>query len=172
MSSPYIGEIRMFAGTFAPVDWALCDGSLLSIAENDALFALIGTTYGGDGISTFALPDLRGRSPLHQGQGPGLSYRVLGETMGQEQVTLQPNQMPQHSHTLQGTSKPARSGQSAADAMVATTTTPVYGAGDPVTPMAPTALAVTGLTQAHENMPPFLALNFIISLYGIFPSPS
>ena len=102
MSQPYVGEIRMFAGNFAPLGWALCDGSVLSISENETLFMLIGTTYGGDGASTFALPDLRGRSPLHQGQGGGLSNRVLGEMMGQEQVALQASQMPQHSHTLQG----------------------------------------------------------------------
>lgn len=170
MSDPFIGEVRLFAGNFAPLNWALCQGQLLAIAENDALFALIGTTYGGDGQSSFALPDLRGRVPLHQGTGPGLSTRTIGQMGGSEQVTLSKAQMPQHSHALVGSSATAQSSAGAAGNVLAATTVNVYGSAVPTTPMATGALASAGSTQPHENMAPFTALNYIICLFGIFPS--
>lgn len=156
--SPYVGEIQIFAGNFAPDGWMFCHGQLLSIAEESTLFALIGTTYGGDGQITFALPDLRGRMPIHQGTGPGLSTRVLGETGGTETVALTANQIPTHTHSM--TSGVVRGGGTQG---VGLTTGTELG-----TLTAPTTSS-TGGSQPHENMPPFLGLNFIISLYGIFP---
>ena len=170
MSSPYVGEIRMFGGNFAPVGWAFCDGSLQSIAQNDVLFNLIGTTYGGDGQTTFGLPDLRGRVPIHAGTGPGLSTRNLAETSGTESVTLTPTQMPLHAHLpiagpAEGTAT-SPGGQSWA----ASTATLPYTASAANTTMNAGALAPTGGNQPHENMTPFLTVTFIIALFGIFPS--
>ncbi len=158
---PYVGEISIFAGNFAPVGWALCHGQLLQISEYDALFSLIGTIYGGDGQSTFALPDLRGRIPIHQGTGPGLPARIIGETGGTETVTLTANHLPAHSHSM-------------VTGVVRGTGT--QGAGltsgtELGTLTAPTSTN-TGGGASHQNMPPFLGLNFIISLEGIYPSPS
>jgi microcystin-dependent protein len=164
MSQPYIGEIRIFAGNFAPSGWALCDGQILAISENEALFALIGTTYGGDGQSTFALPDLRGRLPLHQ--GPGFS---LSQNGGSEIVTLTVNQIPAHSHVPQASSG-AGTAQSPAGNAWANWTGSQYSDQAPNAPMDPAALSSTGGSQAHENMAPFLTVNFIISLFGVFPS--
>lgn len=171
MSEPFIGEIRMFAGNFAPLGWAFCEGQLLLISENDALFQLIGTTYGGDGQTTFALPDLRGRIPIHMGQGAGLSNRSIGESSGTEAETLTVNQLPVHSHTFVGTSSTA-SATSPVGAVVASPTaidlyrpTAVPGAG-----LAPNALAVQGGSQPHENMQPYLCVSFIIALEGIYPT--
>lgn len=170
----YLGEIKMFAGNFAPTGWALCDGQLLPIAQNQALFALLGTTYGGDGITTFALPDLRGRVPIHAGTGTGLSARQLGEMGGQESVVLTTQQLPSHTHTA----------TIAADSTVSTTdspqralparnaaSTPSYGTSANST-LASTAVAVgsTGGGQAHPNMQPYTCVYFIIALQGIFPS--
>ena len=169
MSSPFVGEIRVFAGNFAPSGWAFCDGQLVSIAENTTLFALIGTTYGGDGQSTFALPDLRGRVPVHQGTGSGSSY-VIGQAGGVESVALTPQQLPAHGHPLYATTS-AASGTSGPTGLLASTTTMnFYGAGAPSTPMAPGAITATGGGLPHDNVAPFLAVNFIISLFGIFPS--
>jgi len=177
MANPYLGEIRMFAGTFAPVGWALCNGQLLAIAastDTEALFNLIGTTYGGDGQSTFALPDLRGRVPIHQGQGPGLanSY-VLAEMGGAESVTLTVAQLPSHTHTARG-----RAGIGTSDvpanrvwAAPSEPSALLYGA-PPNVAMASAVIQNAGGRQAHENMLPFLAINFIICLSGIFPSPT
>jgi microcystin-dependent protein len=165
MSTPYVGEIRMFAGNFAPVGWMSCDGSLLAIAEYETLFNLIGTTYGGDGQNTFALPDLRGRVPIHQGGG-----RVLGQAGGSETVTLTPSQNAVHTHTLTATNAVAVPSAGPTGMLAASATTQFYGNGPPTTPMAPDSLGPTGGNQAHENMAPFATVTFIISLFGIFPS--
>jgi len=166
MSSPFIGEIRMFAGNFAPVGWAFCDGSLIPISENDALFNLIGTTYGGDGQSTFALPNLQSRVPIHV--GPGFA---LAQTGGAETVTLTTSQIPAHSHVPQCNSG-AGGQQSPANGVWATPATggTVYDNGNPALAMAPAAVGSTGGSQPHDNMVPFLVVNFILSLFGIFPS--
>lgn len=169
--NPYIGEIRMFGGNFAPVGWAFCNGQLLSIAENDALFNLIGTTYGGDGQTTFALPDLRGRIPLHMGTGAGLTNRILGEMAGTETVTLTPNQLPVHAHPFIGTSASA-SATSPANGLVASPSDiDLYRPGStPSAALAPNAVSPAGGSQPHDNTQPFLCVSFIISLYGIYPS--
>jgi microcystin-dependent protein len=170
----FLGEIKIFAGNFAPTGWALCDGSLLPISQNTALFSLLGTTYGGNGTTTFALPDLRGRFPMHPGTGANLTPRNLGDVGGQETVTLTAAQMPVHTHTA----------SVAADSTVATTDQPQSafpGRNASATPsygktvnaaMASSAvvLAPAGGGQAHPNMPPFECVNFIIALQGIFPS--
>ncbi len=170
MAQPYVGEIRLFAGNFAPSGWALCQGQIVAIAENDVLFTLIGTTYGGDGQSTFALPDLRGRVPLHQGNGASLSSRTIGQTGGTEQVQLSNGQMPAHTHTLLASSAPAQAAAAPSGSLLAATAVNVYGTGTPTTPMAPVAIAPSGGAQPHDNMAPFLVMNYIISLFGIFPS--
>jgi microcystin-dependent protein len=164
MSSPFIGEIRMFGGNFAPQGWAFCDGSLLPISENDALFNLIGTTYGGDGQSTFALPDLRSRIPLHV--GPGFA---LGQSGGAETVTLTTSQIPAHTHVPQGNSG-AGTQSSPGNGVWAQSTLDQFSSSAPTVSMAPAALGLNGGSQPHDNMMPFLAVNFILSLFGIFPS--
>ena len=169
MSSPYIGEIRIFAGNFAPVGWATCDGQLLAISQNDVLFQLIGTTYGGDGQQTFALPDLRGRIPVHQGQGSGLSNYVLGQNGGAESVTLTTGQLPVHTHAASAASGVGHISEPAGAVPAAHRDYPVFDSA-PGSPMAATAIATAGASQPHENMPPYLCINFIISLFGIFPS--
>ena len=169
MAQPYVGEIRMFAGNFAPVGWMICDGSLLAIADNDTLFTAIGTTYGGDGQTTFAIPDLQGRAPIHQGNG-----FTEGEKAGVEDVTLTINQIPVHTHSLLGTSSSASgtapSSSSLPAAALASSITP-YGTDAPNTPLSPQSVTSVGGSQPHENMQPFLCLNYIISLFGIYPSP-
>ncbi|MEP7075406.1 MAG: tail fiber protein [Acidobacteriota bacterium] len=168
MGDPFIGEIRIFAGNFAPANWAFCDGSLQAISQNDTLFALIGTTYGGDGQETFALPDLRGRLPIHAGQGPGLSNYVLGQFAGNENVTLNSNQMPQHTHIAGANSGTGTLG-SPAGAVWAAAGATIYNT-TPNTPMNATATTSAGGNQPHDNMHPYLVITFIISLFGIFPS--
>jgi microcystin-dependent protein len=165
MSQPYIGEIRMFGGSFAPAGWAFCDGSQQAISENDALFTLIGTTYGGDGQSTFNLPDLRGRTPMHVGP----NY-VLGENGGTESITLNTQQLPSHGH-------PMVAAGAAADAVTPTGGFPsfppslaMYFNADPDAALSPSAVLPVGGSQPHENMQPYLAISFIISLFGIFPT--
>ena len=169
MSQSYIGEIRMFAGNFAPAGWALCAGQLLAISENDALFNLIGTTYGGDGQTTFALPDLRSRVPMHQGSG-----HVLGEMGGVEAVTLTTSQIPAHSHIAQASS--AGSATSPSGGVWANSPAlqfaPVSPAPPPLVAMNAGVMAASGGSQPHDNMLPYLAINFIISLFGIYPSQS
>jgi microcystin-dependent protein len=166
MSNQYLGEIRVFAGNFAPVGWLACDGSLLSIAQFDALFALIGTTYGGDGQTTFALPDLRGRWPMHVG-----TNFQLGQVGGEEQITLTTNQIPVHSHTLTASSVANSSspegGTPAPSALPRYATPGSVGASDEILP---SAVAAQGGSQPHENRSPYLGLTFIISVEGIFPS--
>jgi microcystin-dependent protein len=163
MGAPYIGEIRMFAGSFAPDGWAFCDGTLLSISEYETLFQLLGTTYGGDGQATFGLPDLRGRAAIGVGTGPGLSTYVLAEQGGVEEVTLTMQQLPTHRLPGSTTEMRTRTHPQAGSSLA---TGGAY-AGTPDTTMGP---AVGG--QPHENMPPYLVVCFIISLFGIFPSPT
>jgi microcystin-dependent protein len=165
MAQPYVGEIRIFAGNFAPAGWELCYGQLLSIAGNDALFNLIGTTYGGDGQSTFGLPDLRGRVPLHQGSG-----FVLAQMSGLETVTLVAQQLPAHTHGAAATPGPGNSDSPAGANAWAAEATPLYSSALTNAQMSATALSVTGGNQPHNNMSPYLTINFIISLFGIFPS--
>ena len=169
MATPYIGEIRMFAGNFAPSGWAFCNGQIQAISQNSTLFALIGTTYGGDGVSTFALPDLQGRVPLCQGTGPGLTTRVIGEKAGTETVTVTSNQLPSHSHAVNaistGATQPSpSSGLWAAGPAVYSSAAPSGGA------MNAGAIGLSGGNQPHENMTPFLGVSFIISLFGVFPT--
>jgi len=165
MSQPYVGEIRMFAGNFAPLGWAFCDGQLLSIAENEVLFQLIGTTYGGDGVQTFNLPDLQGRLPIHQ--GPGF---ILSQRAGFESVTLTANQIPFHSHQPLASNAAADSTNPANAVWGVATQARSYAAPPGDGAMNPAAIQNAGGSQPHANMPPFLAVSFIISLFGIFPS--
>jgi microcystin-dependent protein len=169
-TEPYIGQIMAFGGNFAPQGWALCDGSLLPISQYDALFSLIGTTYGGDGQTTFAVPDLRSRAALHQGQGPGLSSYSLGQSGGAEAVTLTENQLSPHSHPAMGHSG-AGDNAHPAGAVWATSSTNLYTAGAAANAaMDATSIAPSGGSQPHDNMLPFLTLNFCIALEGIYPS--
>jgi microcystin-dependent protein len=164
MANPYVGEIRMFAGNFAPVGWAFCDGALLSISQNAVLFQLIGTTYGGNGIDTFALPDLRGRVPVHIGAG-----FPLAQTGGEEQVTLTVNQIPVHAHVPQANSATGTQTSPAGNVWASSSKFP-YSANAPGAVMATQAISSAGGGHAHDNMIPFLTVNFIISMFGIFPS--
>jgi microcystin-dependent protein len=177
MSGPFVGEIRIFAGNFAPAGWAFCAGQLVPISQNETLFNLIGTTYGGDGQTTFALPDLRGRIPLHQ--GPGF---VLGGIGGEESVTVNVNQMPGHNHLVGSQTAPGANakttpiGNVLADQTLGETPTPLpnsytpYASGNAQAAFSTKAIGLAGGSQPHDNMVPFLVLNFIISLYGVFPS--
>jgi microcystin-dependent protein len=174
MADPFVAEIRIFPFNFAPTGWAFCDGQLLPLSQNTALFSLLGTTYGGNGQSTFALPDLQGRAPMHSGQGPGLSLHDLGEMGGSDTVTLLESEVPSHSHALMAVANPAlvnapspavslaRSRNTSA--YTATTTSPVG--------MAAAALAPAGGDQPHNNLMPYLTLNFCIALQGVFPPRS
>ena len=173
MSQPYIGEIRMFAGSFAPAGWAFCDGQLMPISENDAMFVLLGTTFGGDGQETFAMPDLRGRFPMHAGDG-----FILGENGGTESVTLTIAQTPSHTHppvaslTTGDSVSPNSSiwaAQGALNQFFTNDPTPPPPQAAFDTPMAPNTVGPTGGSQPHENIPPYLCVSFIISLFGIFP---
>ena len=177
MSEPFIGEIIMFAGNFNPRGWALCQGQILSIAQNTALFSILGTTYGGNGQTTFALPDLRGRVPVGQGQGPGLSPYSLGQQAGNETVTLTIQQMPSHNHLINanegnGTSQAPANGflsggivPSSGNAAVSN-----YRNSTDGTVLANTSVSLSGGNQPHNNIQPYLCINFIIALEGIFPS--
>ena len=168
MGTPYVGEIRMFAGNFAPAGWAFCNGAQLAISENDVLFQLIGTTYGGDGINTFNLPDLRSRVPLHMGTGGGQTY-VIGQSAGEEQVTLTTPQIPAHSHLPLCNSGAGSQGDPSGGVWAQAGNTP-YISTAPTLNMAANAIGTAGGSQPHDNMVPFLVINFIISLFGIFPS--
>jgi microcystin-dependent protein len=167
---PYIGEIRIFAGTYAPAGWAFCDGAAQAISENEALFSLIGTTYGGDGQATFNLPDLRGRIPVHQGTGPGLTPRVLGEQAGTESVTLTVNQIPNHNHPFLATTNNGAQASPASTVAAQGPQIQLYIEDATDTNLAPAALAAAGGNQPHSNLQPYLAINYIISLFGIYPS--
>ena len=171
MADQFLGEIRIFAGNFAPTGWALCQGQLLPISQNTALFSLLGTYYGGDGKSTFALPNLSDRVPLHQGRGPGLTERVLGETGGAATVTLTPAQMPRHTHTVMAASASSLTtpDTTAALAPVADGTPAYHADTGSRDPMAGSSVLTTGGGQPHNNLPPVLKLSFIIALQGIYP---
>ncbi|KAB8142253.1 phage tail protein [Chloroflexia bacterium SDU3-3] len=168
MSDQFLGEIRMFAGNFAPVGWAFCNGQLMPISQNTALFSLLGTYYGGDGKSTFALPNLIGNVPIHQGQGPGLSEHYLGEASGTESVTLLTSEIPAHTHTTQAQSNPGGVNSPTNMAWAAQRSAANYISSANVN-MAADALALAGGFQPHNNMQPYLVVTFIIALQGIFP---
>jgi microcystin-dependent protein len=174
MSSPFVAEIRIFAGNFAPTGWATCDGQILPISQNTALFSLLGTTYGGNGQSTFALPNLQGSAPMHAGQGPGLSERLLGEQGGEQNVTLLVSELPAHSHGAVATSGSNQDSPAAnAWSSIGTTRTPPALYSDTQnTQMSPLALAISGGSLPHNNMSPYLCLTFIIALQGVFPPRS
>ena len=179
MSSPFIGQIMIFAGNFAPVGWALCDGRLLEISDNEPLFRVIGTTYGGDGTVTFALPDLRGRVPLGDGAGPGLSSYQLGQKVGAESVALTPTQMPSHAHPVNAVNAPGNGNIPAGNTLLSAVggqaasapyQTPAYAApSGNTTSLAGTSVASTGGGQTHQNLQPFLVFNFCIALSGANP---
>lgn len=170
MSEAFIGEIRMFAANFAPRSWAFCSGQLLAISQNDALFSLLGTIYGGDGRTTFALPDLRGRVPLHRGNGPGLTPRTIGQRFGVERVTLTSGQLPVHSHELRVLSDAGDSTQAEGRYLAASPNVRVYRPVPPNVNLSASVIANQGGSQQHSNMMPFQCVNFIICLFGIFPS--
>jgi microcystin-dependent protein len=171
MSQPYVGEIRMFGGSFAPAGWAFCLGQLMPISENDILFTLIGTTYGGDGQETFALPNLGGRIPICAGQGPGLKENYqLGEMAGVESVTLTTQQIPVHNHAVVGTSGFGSAPSPTNNFLASSSSINVYGVFTPTNPFAPSSITPVGGSQPHENLMPYLAVNFIISLFGVFPT--
>jgi microcystin-dependent protein len=165
MAQPYVGEIRMFAGSFAPAGWMFCSGQLLPISENEILFQLIGTTYGGDGQSTFALPDLQSRVPLHMGNG-----FILAETGGVESVTLTTQQIPIHTHALLGSTGNAAQANPNNNLLASSTIVKLYAVETPDTAMAGTNIQPVGGSQPHSNIQPYLCISFIISLFGIFPS--
>jgi microcystin-dependent protein len=174
MTAPFVAEIRMFAGNFAPRGYAFCSGQILPISQNTALFSLLGTTYGGNGTTNFALPNLQGRAPMHSGNGPGLTPRVLGEVGGENSVTLLSTEMPSHTHSISGAvianSNP---GETPASNTLFTNSAPnqLYGAvlGTAVN-LAPQSITLTGGSQPHNNTQPYLAITFIIALQGIFPA--
>lgn len=167
MGTPYVGEIRMFGGNFAPVGWAFCQGQLLPIAENDTLFTLIGTTYGGDGESTFALPNLASRIPVHTGSG-----FVLGQSGGEETVTLTTQTIPTHGHPVTGSTGTGTQASPAGNVLAYSATVALYSGNAPNQSLASEAVQNAGQSQPHDNMQPFVVINFIISLFGIFPSQS
>ena len=167
MSEPFLGQIQAFGFNFAPRGWAFCSGQILSIAQNTALFSLLGTTYGGNGQTTFALPDLRGRTPLHMGQGPGLSSYDLGQVAGTESVTLLSTQMPAHNHTHVASSGPPADNLPGGNFVAAAA---IYAASPGDSVMAPSSIGIAGGNQPHPNMQPYLVLNWCIALEGIFPS--
>lgn len=164
MAQPYVGEIRMFGGNFAPAGWMFCEGQLLPISENETLFQLIGTTYGGDGESTFALPDLRGRLPVHVGSG-----FILAETGGAEEVTLTVQQIPVHTHPMLGSTSIANDPNATNNVVAEASLFSAYIAANPPSPMSPLAIGSDGGSQPHTNFQPYLCIDFIISLFGIFP---
>lgn len=173
MSEPFIAEIRIFAGNFAPRSWAFCNGQLLPISQHTALFSLIGTIYGGDGRSTTALPDLRDRAPMHPGRGPGLTDRRVGERGGVTEVTLTEGQMPNHTHAMMASPNPAESSDPAGGkALARSTGGAAYAPAANLVPLADAVLPSTGGGQSHNNRQPYLGINFIIALQGLFPSRS
>jgi microcystin-dependent protein len=169
MADPFIGEIRIFAGNFAPRDWALCNGQLIPIAQNTALFAIIGTIYGGDGRTDYALPNLQGRAPMHEGQGPGLTSRRLGVKSGSTTATLTTQQIGAHNHGMNGVDEDAAS-DNPANALFALLRDDGYGSGTPLAALHSDATTNTGGNGAHNNFQPYLVLNFIIALAGVFPT--
>ncbi len=177
MSNPFLAEVRIFAGNFAPKGWALCNGQLMPLSQNTALFSLLGTTYGGDGKSNFALPNLQGSSPMQAGQGPGLSLRDLGETSGEQNVTLLQTEMPAHSHGAQGAAgsdqtSPAGNNAWASGGKFGGGNLYAPTAGGANVPMNPFGTSIAGGNLPHNNLMPFLCLTFIIALQGVFPARS
>ena len=172
MAQPFVGEIRMFAGTFAPAGWMFCSGQLLPISENDTLFVVLGTTYGGDGESTFALPNLQSRVPIHFGTGPdGVTY-TQGEAAGTESVTLTTQQIPVHNHAALASENTATDTVPTNNVIGKSTQIDMFINAQPGDPMKNTAITPVGGSQPHENCQPFLCINYIISLFGLFPSPN
>ena len=170
MPNPYLGEIRVWAGVKVPTGWRLCNGDLIPVSDNEELFQIIGTTYGGDGQSTFQLPDLRGRVPVHMGNG-----LVLGQPDGVETVTLRTEQLPLHNHLIEGSTDPASRSTLAGNVPASTPTAgtvSAYGTHDPIHALDPSSVASTGGNGAHTNMQPYLAVGFIIAMAGIFPLPA
>ena len=170
MSEPFVGEIRMFAGNFAPRGWAFCDGQLLAVSQNDALFSLLGTIYGGDGRTTFGLPDLRGRIPLHAGTGPGLSARRLGSKSGSEKETLTTNQLASHTHDWNANKADATGAAPQGKVLAKAVGFRVWETADPNVSLSSRTIANTGGSQPHNNLMPTLCIHFIIALVGIYPS--
>ncbi len=171
MSDPFLGEIRLFAGTFAPRGWALCEGQLLEVSQFDALFSLLGTIYGGDGRTTFGLPDLRGRVPIHQGTGPGLSPRRIGARGGSETVTLTTANLPSHTHPPRASTSVGTESTPQGNVPAESPSMDLYVEGEtPDTALASAAVANVGGSQSHFNLAPFLCVNYIIALSGIYPS--
>lgn len=171
MSEPFIGQIKMFAGNFAPRSWAFCDGQLLAIAQNDALFSLLGTIYGGDGRTTFGLPGLRGRIPVHQGTRPGGATRTLGSKGGAETVTVTPQQLPTHSHTFQASTTTGDQSNPSGACLAGSANIRLYrDVGTSAKLATETAITKVGGSQAHANLAPFQCINYIIALFGIYPS--
>ncbi len=168
MAQPYVGEIRQVGFSFAPPDWALCDGSLQPIAQNQELFSLIGTTYGGDGMNTFALPDLRSRSPIHTGPLNGVTYPV-GQSAGEEQVVLTPAHLPPHTHLLAAVSTAGTQSSPSGNIWASSSELP-YSNKTPTATMSSAAVGNAGGGQPHNNISPYLAINFVIALHGIYPS--
>ena len=172
MAQPYVGEIRMFAGNFPPVGWMFCDGAQLPISENETLFQLIGTTYGGDGESTFNLPNLQSRIPMHFGAGPdGVTYQ-LAEMAGVEEVTLTIQQIPVHTHAMLGSTDTATASVPTDSVIGKSTAVDAFINAQPTSTLSPQAVQPVGGSQPHDNMQPFLCINYIISLFGLFPSPT
>ncbi len=170
MPEPYVGEIRMFAGNFAPAGWMFCEGQPLPISENEVLFQLIGTTYGGDGQETFNLPNLASRVPIHMGTGPDSTTYQIGEMAGTESVTLTVQQIPTHTHAMIATADPGGSSTPTSNILAQSPNIKVYAEVSPTQAMAASSVGPQGGSQPHENCQPFLAINFIISLFGRFPS--
>ena len=169
MADPFVAEIRIFPFNFAPKGWAWCDGQLMPLSQNTALFSLLGTVYGGDGKSNFALPDLQGRAPMHPGQGPGLSLHDLGETGGSETVSLLESEIPAHTHVLKASLLPADSPNPTGALTAAPGSDNLYAAAANLVAMAPQSLAPAGGDQPHNNMMPYLTFYFCIALQGVFP---
>ena len=170
MSEPFIGEIIMFGGNFAIRGWALCNGQLLAVSQNDALFSLLGTIYGGDGRTTFGLPDLRSRVPLHEGQGPALSNRVIGQKIGSENVSVQPNEMPAHSHVFNAEGLSALNLGPGNALLAEESSTNIYDAGTLGTALDGSAVTPSGSGATHRNVMPFQCVSFLIALIGVYPS--
>lgn len=170
MAEPYIGEIKMFAGNFAPRGWAFCDGQLLAVSSNDALFSLFGTIYGGDGRTTFGLPDMRGRIPVQQGSGPGLSNRRLGSKVGRETETLAIGQIPLHNHDMKSTAEEANSKSPVNAVLAKNASGHTYSTNVTDSDLQSSSVTSAGSSQNHDNMMPSLCVNFIVALVGIYPS--
>jgi microcystin-dependent protein len=173
MSGPFIGQIAAVGFNFAPVGWALCNGALLSITENPVLYTLIGAKYGGDGVQTFALPDLQGRVPVHQGTGPGLSNYAFGKSGGVEGVTLSAAQMPAHTHAMMASTQAGTTNTPGGTLALGTAETPIpiyASAGSSPTTLAPAAVAMAGSSAPHDNLQPYVGITYIIALEGIYPS--